>query len=72
LIVKNEKEDIMNLKEKRKNIKKAIEHKVNEYNQLENLKQKLKEEILQLQGQLKLINELLKDKGVKDENNKTN
>ena len=62
----------MNLKEKRKNIKKAIEHKVNEYNQLENLKQKLKEEILQLQGQLKLINELLKDKGVKDENNKTN
>jgi len=62
LIVKNEKEDIMNLKERQENIKKAIEHKVNEFNQLENLKQKLKEEILQLQGQLKLIDEIMKEK----------
>ena len=61
---------MINLLEKKKNLETILRTKIQEFQNLENQKNNLANEILKLQGQIDLLNELEKDKEIKEPENK--
>ena len=61
---------MINLLEKKKNLETILKTKIQEFQNFENQKNNLANEILKLQGQIDLLNELEKDKEIKEPENK--
>lgn len=58
-----------NLLERKKTLEGFLQQKVSEFQNIENLRNKLTTEIIELKGKLDLLNELIKEETQKDINN---
>ena len=57
----------MNLEEKKQNLMQLIQQKSAQYNQIDNARLGLNNEILMLQGKIDMLNELLKEETPKED-----